>query len=29
MASTYNGRPLPAEVAWEGERLKVLRRRRS
>jgi diaminopimelate decarboxylase len=26
MASTYNGRPLPAEVAWDGERLELLRR---
>jgi diaminopimelate decarboxylase len=27
MASTYNGRPRPPEVAWDGERLSVLRRR--
>ncbi|MEO7118121.1 MAG: diaminopimelate decarboxylase [Candidatus Limnocylindrales bacterium] len=29
MASTYNGRPRPPEVAWDGTRLKVLRRRGS
>jgi diaminopimelate decarboxylase len=29
MASTYNGRPRPAEVAWDGERLIVWRRRGS
>jgi diaminopimelate decarboxylase len=27
MASTYNGRPRPPEVAWDGERLVLLRRR--
>jgi diaminopimelate decarboxylase len=29
MASTYNGRPRPAEVAWDGQRLSLLRRRGS
>jgi diaminopimelate decarboxylase len=29
MASTYNGRPLAAEIAWHEGRLKVWRRRRS
>jgi diaminopimelate decarboxylase len=29
MASTYNGRPRPPEIAWDGERLLVLRRRGS
>jgi diaminopimelate decarboxylase len=29
MASTYNGRPRPAELAWDGERMVVLRRRGS
>ncbi len=29
MASTYNGRPRPPEIAWDGERLTVLRRRGS
>jgi diaminopimelate decarboxylase len=29
MASTYNGRPRPPEVGWDGERLVVLRRRGS
>jgi diaminopimelate decarboxylase len=27
MASTYNGRPRPPEVAWDGESLRLLRRR--
>jgi len=27
MASSYNGRPLPAEVMWDGDEFKVLRRR--
>ncbi len=27
MASTYNGRPRPVEVAWDGSRLFLLRRR--
>jgi diaminopimelate decarboxylase len=27
MASTYNGRPRPPEIAWDGERLSVVRRR--
>ena len=27
MASTYNGRPRPAEVAWDGTELRLLRRR--
>ena len=27
MASTYNGRPRPPEVAWDGEQVTVLRRR--
>lgn len=27
MASTYNGRPRPAEIGWDGERLLALRRR--
>jgi diaminopimelate decarboxylase len=27
MASTYNGRPRPPEVAWDGHRLRLLRRR--
>ena len=27
MASTYNGRPRPAEIGWDGHRLKVLRPR--
>ncbi|CAN5820675.1 diaminopimelate decarboxylase [soil metagenome] len=27
MASTYNGRPRPAEVAWDGQDLVLLRRR--
>jgi len=27
MASTYNGRPRPPEVAWDGQRLGLLRRR--
>ena len=27
MASTYNGRPRPAEVGWDGERLVLLRPR--
>jgi diaminopimelate decarboxylase len=27
MASTYNGRPRPPELAWDGERLVILRRR--
>ncbi|MFN8620700.1 MAG: diaminopimelate decarboxylase [Chloroflexota bacterium] len=27
MASTYNGRPRPPEVAWDGDRLVLLRRR--
>jgi diaminopimelate decarboxylase len=29
MASTYNGRPRPPEVAWDGQRLRLLRRRGS
>jgi diaminopimelate decarboxylase len=29
MASTYNGRPRPPEVGWDGERLALLRRRGS
>ena len=29
MASTYNGRPRPPEIAWDGNRLTVLRRRGS
>lgn len=29
MASSYNGRPRPPEVAWDGERLRLLRRRGS
>jgi diaminopimelate decarboxylase len=29
MFSTYNGRPRPAEVAWEGTRIRVWRRRGS
>lgn len=29
MASTYNGRPRPPEVGWDGERLSLLRRRGS
>jgi diaminopimelate decarboxylase len=29
MTSRYNGRPHPAEIAWDGERLNVLRRRGS
>jgi diaminopimelate decarboxylase len=29
MFSTYNGRPRPPEIAWDGERLNVLRRRGS
>jgi diaminopimelate decarboxylase len=28
MASSYNGRPRPPEIAWDGERSVVLRRRR-
>ncbi len=27
MASTYNGRPRPPEIGWDGERLTLLRRR--
>jgi len=27
MASTYNGRPRPAEIGWDGDALVVLRRR--
>ncbi len=27
MASTYNGRPRPPEVAWDGSHLRLLRRR--
>lgn len=27
MASTYNGRPRPAELGWDGERFRTLRRR--
>jgi diaminopimelate decarboxylase len=27
MASTYNGRPRPPEIAWDGDKLTVLRRR--
>lgn len=27
MASRYNGRPRPAEVAWDGRRLELMRRR--
>lgn len=29
MASRYNGRPRPAEVAWDGQHLELLRRRGS
>jgi diaminopimelate decarboxylase len=29
MASTYNGRPRPPEIAWDGDRLVALRRRGS
>jgi diaminopimelate decarboxylase len=29
MASTYNGRPRPPEIGWDGERLGLLRRRGS
>jgi diaminopimelate decarboxylase len=29
MASSYNGRPRPAELAWDGDGVMVLRRRRS
>jgi diaminopimelate decarboxylase len=29
MFSSYNGRPRPPEVAWDGERLTLLRRRGS
>jgi diaminopimelate decarboxylase len=29
MASTYNGRPRAPEVAWDGHRLHLLRRRGS
>ena len=29
MASTYNGRPRPPEIGWDGARLTVLRRRGS
>jgi diaminopimelate decarboxylase len=29
MASTYNGRPRAAEIAWHGDRLELLRRRGS
>lgn len=29
MFSTYNGRPRPAEVAWDNDRLRLLRRRGS
>ncbi|MET0773088.1 MAG: hypothetical protein ABWZ82_08400 [Candidatus Limnocylindrales bacterium] len=29
MASTYNGRPRPPEVGWDGSRLSLLRRRGS
>jgi diaminopimelate decarboxylase len=29
MASTYNGRPRPPEVGWDGTRLSLLRRRGS
>jgi diaminopimelate decarboxylase len=29
MASTYNGRPRPPEIAWDGERVVLLRRRGS
>jgi diaminopimelate decarboxylase len=29
MASTYNGRPRPPEIGWDGDRLLVLRRRGS
>jgi diaminopimelate decarboxylase len=29
MASTYNGRPRPPEVVWDGVRLALLRRRGS
>jgi diaminopimelate decarboxylase len=28
MASSYNGRPRPPEIAWDGDRTVVLRRRR-
>jgi diaminopimelate decarboxylase len=27
MFSSYNGRPRPPEVAWDGKRLTLLRRR--
>jgi hypothetical protein len=27
MFSSYNGRPRPPEVAWDGDRLTLLRRR--
>jgi diaminopimelate decarboxylase len=27
MSSTYNGRPLPPQVGWDGRRLELLRRR--
>ena len=27
MFSSYNGRPRPPELAWDGERVTVLRRR--
>jgi diaminopimelate decarboxylase len=29
MFSTYNGRPRPPEIAWDGDGLSVLRRRGS
>jgi len=29
MFSTYNGRPRPPEIAWDGDRLRLLRRRGS
>ncbi len=29
MASTYNGRPRPPEIGWDGARLRILRRRGS
>jgi diaminopimelate decarboxylase len=29
MASTYNGRPRPPEIAWDGGRVVLLRRRGS
>jgi len=29
MGSTYNGRPRPPEIGWDGERLVTLRRRGS